>query len=1256
MYLLGQTALSAFRLQAYRKKLNLIASNYIYFLELAAELNPEDEQHLQELLHVDEMELGANYVITLPRFVSPWSSRATEILHNCGIQAVKRVERGIVWTLAEAVDDNIAGFNQLYDRMTEQLIFAVDDYKKLFQHDVSRPLQHIPLMSQGLTALINANQNYGLALSPAEIEYLATYFNQLQRDPTDAELMMFAQANSEHCRHKIFNATWTIDGIKQEQSLFAMIRHTHQANPNKILVAYDDNAAVMQGYTATTFGPDIQRNYREFTRNYDILFKVETHNHPTAIEPYAGAATGAGGEIRDEAATGRGAKPKAGLTGFAVSNLLLPNLPLAWEIDYGKPQHIASAMEIMLKAPIGASRFNNEFGRPNICGFFRSFEQEFAGKQRGYHKPIMLAGGLGSITQHQKKPIPDNAYLIVLGGAAMLIGLGGGAASSMAAGCSEVELDFASVQRANPEMQRRSQEVINACWILGEKNPILSIHDVGAGGLSNAIPELVHQSHKGAIIELSKIPSADSSLSPMELWCNEAQERYVLAIGSDADLSIFEQICQRERCPYAILGQARLEPKLIVHPDVVNMSLETLLTNPPKSERQVSTQAALSGADLALIPDLSQAIQRVLSHPTVADKQFLITIADRTVGGLTVRDQLVGPWQVAVADCGVTASGFYADTGEAMAIGERTPLALLSPAAAARLAVAEAITNIAAANIADLTDIALSANWMAACGQAGEDAALFEAVQAVTTLCQQLGINIPVGKDSLSMHSQWQQDDENKAVTAPLSLIISAYARVANIHRTLTPQLVGSDSKLLLLDLGQQRLGGSILLQSYNAIGQVGPDLTNPLLLKQFFHAIQSLNQQGKILAYHDRSDGGLLATVAEMMFAGGCGVDLHLDSMGSDSLAILFNEELGAVIEIANADVTTVQAYLTDLGIPNHLIGQVNNSDNLQIYHQKLLFSDSRVNLRQIWSKFSYALRELRDNPECVSQEYANLANAKDKGLFLRASFKLQPAKNKSRAKIAILREQGVNGQTEMAAAFHYAGFDCVDVHTSDILNKRVSLQQFRGLVACGGFSFGDVLGAGGGWAKSILYHEHARNEFKDFFQREDTFGLGVCNGCQMLSQLKTLIPGADLWPEFITNKSEQFEARLSMVLVDASPSIFFKGMAGSAIPIVVSHAEGRVIEFGKNNELLSSAWMSGTIALRHIDNDAQLTEHYPANPNGTMLGVAGLSTFDGRFTIMMPHPERVFLTSQFSYLPKTWTEKESPWMQMFWNAREWV
>jgi phosphoribosylformylglycinamidine synthase len=1288
MYYTGGPAFSNFRLDklldiAKTKAPTLIkiTAQYLYLIEIEHPLSQSEEGQLCTLLPQCQPFQSAGFqnrlVIPRPGTISPWSSKATDIAQVCGLSAVKRIERGVLWHfIAEPAFEysQLTRFDELiHDRMTETVLSDIKEADALFRQSAKRPLQIINIKEAGKQALIEANQEQGLALSEEEIDYLFINFNHLQRNPTDVELMMFAQANSEHCRHKIFNAEWLIDGDKQASSLFQMIRHTYEQHPGKVLSAYHDNAAVMRGpispstskQVETLFMPDTQTHeYGYVEEEMAILMKVETHNHPTAISPFPGAATGSGGEIRDEGATGCGAKPKAGLTGFSVSHLRLPDLPQPWETPYDTPSWMATAKQIMIEGPIGASAFNNEFGRPAICGYFRTFEMAVNGRQRGYHKPIMLAGGIGNIrsTHIHKNTIPPGSLLIVLGGPAMLIGLGGGAASSMAAGQSDEALDFASVQRGNPEMQRRCQEVIDACWRMGSDNPIYSIHDVGAGGLSNALPELVAGSERGGRFQFGAIPTADPSLSPMEMWCNESQERYVLAIAPE-NLSLFQALCERERCPFAVVGEATAEQHLSLldgEQSFIDMPLSVLLGKPPKMCREITQSFNAQSAKLNfknLSGFLEEAALRVLHFPTVANKSFLITIGDRTVGGLVVRDQMVGPWQVPVADCAVTATTFGRLTGEAMAIGERTPLALLNAPASGRMAIAEALTNIAAAAIDDISDIVLSANWMAAAGQPAEEAALFETVKAVgMTFCPALGLNIPVGKDSLSMHTQWN----NQAVTAPLSLIVSAFAAVSDTRRSLTPQIRGGETVLLLIDLGkgQHRLGASTLAQVYNTLGDTAPDADNPKDIKDFFHLIQTLNQQGKILAYHDRSDGGLFVTLCEMAFAGHCGIDIHLDTLGTeDSLAALFNEELGAVIEIKQSDLADVQhafSQHTDFSEHLHQLGTANNSDTLNIYQQHtLIFSSPRHKLQRAWSETSYHMQRLRDNPDCAQQEYEALLNQNDPGLSVHCTFQLAPTPQQSSMtpKIAILREQGVNGQLEMAAAFQRAGFNCVDVHTSDILTGRVSLAEFQGLAACGGFSYGDVLGAGGGWAKSILYNTRAYDEFSAFFHRDDTFALGVCNGCQMMAQLHDLIPGAEQWPTFIRNQSEQFEARLVMVEVSKSPSILLQGMAGSRLPIVVSSGEGQA-----HGQTLPQLLEKDLVTLRYINNEGQATTAYPANPNGSPLGITGLTTPDGRFTIMMPHPERLFLSQQYSWLPDDWENENGPWMQIFYNARQFV
>jgi len=1097
--------------------------------------------------------------------------------------------------------------------------------------------------------------------------------------------MMFAQANSEHCRHKIFNADWMIDGRRQNQSLFSMIRTTHEQNPKGTLVAYEDNAAVIEGGRVGLFFPHpetYEYTYREDDTH--ILMKVETHNHPTAISPHPGAATGSGGEIRDEGATGRGAKPKAGLTGFSVSNLRLPGAEQPWEADHGKPGHTASSLEIMLEGPIGGAGFNNEFGRPNLAGYFRTYEETVAGEARGYHKPIMLAGGLGNIrTAHvHKRDFPGGTSIVVLGGPAMLIGLGGGAASSMATGESHEELDFASVQRANAEMQRRAQEVIDQCWALGEDNPILSIHDVGAGGLSNALPELVNGAGRGGRFQLRAIPNDQPGMSPMEIWCNEAQERYVLAIDR-AKLDGFRALCQRERCPYALVGEATEEPRLVLEDSCINkrggaaspsgarpidMDLAVLFGKPPKMLRDVRHVKRKLPTFKTKAIDLKEAVYRVLRLPTVANKNFLVTIGDRSVTGLVCRDQMVGPWQVPVADCAVTATSYQGYTGEAMAMGERTPIALIDPAASGRMAVAEALTNLAAARIQKLPDVKLSANWMAAAGHPGEDAALYDTVRTVALeLCPALGVSIPVGKDSLSMKTVWQTlEGETRAVTAPLSLIVSAFAKVEDVRKTLTPQLRTDcgETDLILIDLGKgkNRLGGSALAQVYNQVGDKPPDVDDPRILRLFFHVIQALNELGFALAYHDRSDGGLLATLCEMAFAGHTGLRADLTELGRDPVAALFNEELGAVIQVPRSRRTGILGALKKAGLIRyaHVIGTLTDDDIISIRHKdREIFFDSRVNLQRAWSETTYNMQRLRDNPECAQQEYDRILDSADPGLTAQLTFDPEekiaaPYIGKgSRPRIAILREQGVNGQVEMAAAFERTGFTTVDVTMSDVIDGRVSLKDFKGLAACGGFSFGDVLGAGEGWAKSILFNARARDEFETYFSRTDTFALGVCNGCQMMSNLHEIIPGAELWPHFVRNTSEQFEARVCRVQIPENPSIFFQGMNGSMLPIAVAHGEGRA-EF-RDPAHIEEVILNKQVALCYVDNRGDLTHYYPYNPNGSPHGITGLTTPDGRFTILMPHPERVFRTVSNSWHPDNWGE-DSPWMRMFRNARVWV
>ena len=1317
----GGAAFSASRLarlteQARRAAPNLkqLIAEHWYFVELTASLAPvlgsgvlaaDEIARLQQLLGITasptETPAGTLLLVT-PRIgtISPWSSKATEIARQCGFAGVARIERGTAYYVKASVEikgehTELAG--KLHDRMTESVLDSIAAAEMLFRHIPPQPLTTVGLLERGRSALVEANVALGLALSDDEIDYLADNFGKLGRNPTDVELMMFAQANSEHCRHKIFNASWTLDGEARTETLFGMIRATHRAHPQGTVVAYADNAAVIEGAQFGRFYPGPGGTYAYREEMTHILAKVETHNHPTAISPFPGAATGAGGEIRDEGATGRGAKPKAGLCGFSVSNLRIPGFEQPWEGNYGKPERIASALDIMIEGPLGAAAFNNEFGRPNLAGYFRSFEQEFDGEMRGYHKPIMVAGGIGNIAARDsfKIKFPAGSLLIQLGGPGMLIGLGGGAASSMTTGSNSADLDFASVQRGNPEMQRRAQEVIDRCWQMAESNPILAIHDVGAGGISNAMPELAHDAGRGAHFELRNIPSEEPGMSPREIWSNEAQERYVLAI-SPQRLEEFHALCERERCPYAVLGAASDDGQLLVHDAHFNnaavaMPMEVLLGKAPRMQRTATHGVrVLAPLDLQAM-DLRDAAFRVLRLPSVASKNFLITIGDRSVGGLTARDQMVGPWQVPVADCAVTAAGYDTTLGEAFAMGERTPLALLDAPSAGRMAVGEALTNLAAAAIAELGQIKLSANWMAAAGHGHEDAALFDTVRAVALeFCPQLDLSIPVGKDSLSMKTSWLEEDgegSRKQVIAPLSLIISAFAPCSDVRRTLTPQLVSDngETELLLLDLGagRNRLGGSALAQVHGVTGNDAPD-ADAGLLRCFFGAVQQLNAAGLILAYHDRSDGGLFVTLCEMSFAGRVGVSLNLDTLCYDPLmndvdgierspdiidgrlfdrlfGALFNEELGAVLQIRREQRGRVMQVLREAGLGGvtHVIGSLNQQDEVRVWRNaKLAFTASRTELQRAWSETGYRIAALRDDPVCAQEEFDALLDADDPGLSAHLTF--DPGAGSAapsigagaRPRIAILREQGVNGQVEMAAAFERAGFAPYDVHMSDLQAGRVALSDFQGLAACGGFSYGDVLGAGQGWAKSILFNSRLRDDFAAFFARPDSFALGVCNGCQMMSHLAEIIPGAAAWPSFQRNRSEQYEARLVMVEIPESPSLFFAGMVGSRLPIVVSHGEGRA-------EFSARTPSEAKVALRFVDNRGGIAATYPANPNGSPGGLAGVTTPDGRFTIMMPHPERIFRSMQMSWYPREWDEQfgdGSPWLTLFRNARKWL
>jgi len=1310
----GSPALSAFRLEKLKTRLagvgfSRCAADFWHFVETSRPLTAEEQVVLAKLLEYGpavEKEAKGELFLVVPRFgtVSPWASKATDIAHSCGLGAVKRIERGVAYTfgkrlgsISEADKATIAA--AIHDRMTEAVLTSLDAADGLFAHFEPKPLTTVDLIGQGKAALEAANREMGLALAPDEIDYLAENFGKMQRNPTDVELMMFAQANSEHCRHKIFNADWIIDGEKQPLSLFGMVRETHKAHPQGTVVAYSDNAAVMQGGAAQRFYPNADGSYSYHAEVAHTLMKVETHNHPTAIAPFSGAATGSGGEIRDEGATGRGAKPKAGLCGFSVSHLRIPEFTHEWEATIGKPDRIVSALDIMVEGPIGAASFNNEFGRPNLAGYFRTYEQTFAGETRGYHKPIMIAGGVGAISDALTHKLPYGAgtLLIQLGGPGMLIGMGGGAASSMGAGANTADLDFDSVQRGNAEIQRRAQEVIDRCWMMGDANPILAIHDVGAGGLSNAFPELVDAGGKGvgARFDLRDAPSEEPGMAPREIWSNESQERYVMAISPER-LDDFKRLCERERCPFAVVGTATDDGQLVVgdrlfNNNAVDMPLDVLLGKTPKMLRDVKSVAReFPKIDLTDI-DLKEAVPRVLRMPSVAAKTFLIAIGDRTVGGLCSRDQMVGPWQVPVADCAVTLRDFQGYAGEAFAMGERTPLAVFDAPASGRMAVGEAITNLAAADIGDIARIKLSANWMAAAGYArtGEDAALYATVKAVTVdLCNALGVAIPVGKDSMSMKTTWN-DGGLKEMTAPLSLIISAFAQVDDVRRSLTPQLRtdAGNTSLILIDLsrGQHRMGFSALAQAYNKFGNVVPDLDDPALLKNFFTAIQALNREGKLLAYHDRSDGGLFATVCEMAFAGHTGVTINLDTVSVDGISLdhdgseikstqtlgrfndrilagMFSEELGAVIQVRRDERDPIVARLKDMGLGEcvYVVGELNKREEIKfVRNAKAVFALPRAELMRVWSETSYRIQALRDNPAAALQEFDALANPADPGMKPLLSFDAaediaapmvaRSVATGARPKIAILREQGVNGQVEMAAAFDRAGFATFDVHMSDILEGRVSLADFKGFAACGGFSYGDVLGGGAGWAKSILFNPRARADFEAFFARPDVFALGVCNGCQMMANLTSLIPGATHWPRFTKNKSEQFEARFVMAEVLDSPSLFFKGMAGSMIPVPTAHGEG-FADFSQQGDVACAVPV-----IRYVDNAGAPTEAYPFNPNGSAAGVNGYTTADGRFTIVMPHPERVFRTVQHSWAPREWSE-DGPWMRMFRNARVWL
>ena len=1321
----GGNAISAFRVQqlqpaleAIHPKITGIAARFVHLVASESALSEQQKERLAALLTYGDPYEGASegpVVIVTPRLgtISPWASKATDIARNCGLD-VYRVERvteyrvglksGLLGGTPELSAEQIGQIAALlHDRMTESVLPARADAEKLFSTLQAAPMEFVDVLGGGRTALEKANTQWGLALADDEIDYLVNAFTGLKRNPTDVELMMFAQANSEHCRHKIFNAQFTIDGVDQGKSLFGMIRNTEAVSPQHTIVAYADNASIMEGHAVerfvAQFDADKAPSYTRQDAVNQVLMKVETHNHPTAISPFPGASTGAGGEIRDEGATGRGSKPKAGLTGFTVSKL--------WGSEVGKPEHIASPLQIMIEGPLGGAAFNNEFGRPNLTGYFREYEQQVGDITRGYHKPIMIAGGLGVIDSGQVKKIefPAGSLLIQLGGPGMRIGMGGGAASSMATGTNAAELDFDSVQRGNPEIERRAQEVINHCWEQGANNPILAIHDVGAGGISNAFPELTNDAGRGARFDLRAVKLEESGLAPKEIWSNESQERYVLAIAPES-LEQFTAFCERERCPFAVIGVATEERQLILEDTAVasgdqkfpvDMPMDVLLGKPPKMHRDVQTIVReFAPVNLTGVP-LERAVIEVLAHPTVASKRFLITIGDRAVGGLTHRDQMVGPWQVPVADVAVTLADFKGFKGEAMAMGERTPLAAINAPASGRMAVAEAITNMLAAPI-ELPRVKMSANWMAACGEVGEDAALYATVKAVgMELCPALGVSIPVGKDSLSMRTQWKEGDQLKKVTSPVSLIVTGFASIDDVRGTLTPQLDATvdDSTLVLIDLsrGKMRMGGSIIAQVLNQVGDETPDLDDAKDLIAMVDAVNAMRAKGLIIAYHDKGDGGLLATAAEMAFAGHVGVALNVDMLITEgdgisdsrmdsgegknwgaqisgrredmTLRALFNEELGALLQIRTSDRAEVMQILREHGLStcSHTVGKTrpesskvdDGKGELQVWRDaKKVFGASLSDLHQVWDAVSWKIAQQRDNPVCADSEHAAAGVPDDPGMHLHLTFDPEdnvaaPFLNLAKPRVAVLREQGVNSHVEMAYAFSEAGFDAVDVHMTDLQTGRAALKDFAGVVACGGFSYGDTLGAGIGWARSITFNDRLSAEFQQFFGRTDTFGLGVCNGCQMFAELADIIPGAQDWPRFTQNQSNRFEARLSMVEVLESPSLFLQGMAGSRLPIAVAHGEGFANFKYRGNPSKAIA------AMRFVDNHGKPTEQYPFNPNGSADGLTAVTTADGRFTAMMPHPERVFRNIQMS-----WTSGDqsqfSPWMRVWRNARKWL
>lgn len=1271
---LGINALSGFRRQKLLKDLQKInrdikglSAEYIHFVDTKRPPNTSQKRTLKNILSYGapfKNDRAGTLFLVVPRSgtISPWSSKATDIARNVGLgSAIRRIERGIAYYIqASSLINRQAVAAQLHDRMTEAVLENAGMAKVLFDEQQPRPVQVIDVLTGERETLTKANVEMGLALNDQEIEYVYKIYKKLKRNPTDVELMSFSQINSEHARHKIFNAKWIVDDKEQAKSLFQMIKNTYTPSNKTILSAYSDNAAVLAGPQAERFFSDpASQIYRGHKEAVHLAIKAETHNHPTAISPAPGAATGTGGEIRDEGTAGQGSKPKTGMAGYTVSNLNLPGARRPWEKIYGKPSFMASPLDIMIEAPLGASGYGNEYGRPTTAGYFRTFEQQINGQIWGYHKPIMIAGGIGNIRHEHvhKKAVPSGALVIQLGGPAMLIGLGGAAGSSMQSGQSSENLDFASVQRANAEMQRRAQEVIDYCWALGPKNPILSIHDVGGGGLATALSELVYNAGLGARFELRDIPNAEPGLSPLEIWCNESQERYVLIIKK-SDLKKFTKVCLKERCPFAVVGHTTKEKRLTLNDShfdnmPIDLPLVALLGNPPKMVRKFKSQVIKQNAFSSDGIDIEEAVERVLKLPAVASKKFLITIGDRTVSGVVARDQMVGPWQVPVSDVSVTSSTIGSPTGEAMAMGERPNLALIEPGVSVRMAIGEAITNIAAASIGKLSDVKLSANWMAAAGVGNEDQKLYEGVRAAgEEFCPALSITIPVGKDSLSMRTFWKEDGNSKSVVSPLSLVVTAFASVANISRTLTPQLKNCEGVLILIDLGGRdgHLGGSALAQVYNQVGNRAPDI-KPQKLKAFFTSIQQLNSDDKILAYHDRSDGGLLVTLCEMAFASRCGLDIQLNKVPGQPLEQLFNEGLGAVIQIRLSDKKAVVDKLRSALGPNiYEIGRPTKDQTITIKNSTgMIYQNSRARLEAWWADTSYRIQRLRDNPACADEEFQTIADDRDSGLFAGSNFSLSRKRYRQRPRVAILREQGVNGHIEMAAAFDMAGFRAVDVHMTDLLSGNTNLKDFKGAAACGGFSYGDVLGAGEGWAKTILFNKQLRGMFISFFNRQDTFSLGVCNGCQMFAALKELIPGAESWPRFLKNWSEQFEARVVMLKINDSPSIFFRGLTDSYLPIPVAHGEGRA-EFER-----PSHSKEASISAQYVDSYKQVTTKYPFNPNGSPDGIAALTTPDGRATIIMPHPERAFLTYQHSWHPKEWGEY-APWFKIFQNARHYV